>query len=123
MTKWCCAKHSIHYNALPDWSIGFDIFDIEEERFLSVKRRNLFLNQMEIKVVPQLGHGIYHVNELLQFFSKSKYGDESCEGIYIRRDEREYLKYRAKMVRREFKQNITEHWSKGMLQCNKVRWV
>lgn len=120
--EWCYAKHSIDYNALPDWFIAFDIFDKEQERFLSVKQRKKYLSQMEIKEVPQLGYGIYHIEELFQFFGKSKYGDESCEGIYIRQDEKEYLKYRAKMVRGAFKQNITGHWSKGMLHCNKVCW-
>lgn len=120
--EWCYAKHSIDYNALPDWFIAFDIFDKEQERFLSVKQRKKYLSQMEIKEVPQLGYGIYHIEELFQFVGKSKYGDESCEGIYIRQDEKEYLKYRAKMVRGAFKQNITGHWSKGMLHCNKVCW-
>lgn len=120
--EWCYAKHSINYNMLPDWFLGFDIFDMKQERFLSVRQRNMFLKQMDIKIVPQLGHGIYSIKELFQFFGKSEYGNENREGIYIRQDEGEYLKYRAKMVRREFKQNITEHWSKGMLQCNKVCW-
>ena len=35
-------------------------------------------------------------------------------------DNKEYLEYRAKMVRNEFRQNIGEHWSKGILQCNKL---
>lgn len=120
--EWCYAKHSIYYNALPDWFIGFDIYDIGKDKFLSVRQRNILLNRMGVKVVPQLGQGFHNVNELSQFFGKSQYSDEKCEGIYIRQDEGEYLKYRAKMVQKEFKQNITEHWSKGKMQCNKVCW-
>lgn len=75
---------------------------------------------MKVTVVPQLGYGIYDVNELPGFFGKSRYGDTACEGIYIRQDEEMYLRYRAKMVQTEFRQGITEHWFKRMLQCNKV---
>ena len=89
---------------------------------MSVQQRNLMLNQMNVKIVPKLGFGTYNVCDLSTFFKKSKYGMDYCEGIYIRQDEDGYLKYRAKMVRKEFKQNIVEHWSKGRLQCNKVHW-
>ncbi len=120
--EWCYAKHSIYYNNLPDWFIGFDLYDRKEENFLCVQQRKILLNKMGIEVVPQLGYGIYDVKELTQFFGKSKYGEGKCEGIYTRQDQGEYLRYRAKMVRKEFRQNITEHWSKGILQCNKVCW-
>ena len=120
--EWCYAKHSIYYKELPDWFIGFVIYDIEKKRFLSVQKRNIFLERMEVKIVPLLGQGTYNWNELMEFFGKSQYGDENCEGIYIRQDEGEYLKYRAKMVRREFRQNITGHWSRGKMQCNRVCW-
>lgn len=120
--EWCYAKHSVYYDNLPDWFIGFDIFDIKERCFLSVQQRNFMLNQMNVKIVPKLGFGTYDVYDLPTFFQKSKYGKNYCEGIYIRQDEDGYLKYRAKMVRKEFKQNIVEHWSKGRLQCNKVHW-
>lgn len=120
--EWCYAKHSVYYDNLPDWFIGFDIFAIKKRRFLSVQQRNFMLNQMNVKIVPELGFGTYNVCDLSTFFKKSKYGKDYCEGIYIRQDEDGYLKYRAKMVRKEFKQNIVEHWSKGRLQCNKVHW-
>ncbi len=120
--EWCYVKHSIYYSELPDWFIGFDVYDIKEDRFLSVHQRNILLNKMKVAIVPKLGYGIYDVDELPKFFKKSRYGDLDCEGIYIRQDKGMYLKYRAKMVGKDFKQNITEHWSKGILQCNKVCW-
>lgn len=120
--EWCYAKHSIYYNALPDWFIGFDVYDIDRERFLSVERRNSLMEKMRVEVVPKLGYGSYELGELSHFFKKSNYGDEDCEGIYIRQDHGKYLKRRAKMVRTEFKQDITDHWSKRKLECNSVCW-
>ena len=49
--EWCYAKHSVYYDNLPDWFIGFDIFDIKKRRFLSVQQRNFMLNQMNVKIV------------------------------------------------------------------------
>lgn len=118
--EWCYAKHSIYYNMLPDWFIGFDIYDIERQKFLSVPLRDTLLHKMGVKIVPRLGYGIYCVQELDQFLGKSKYGNEDCEGIYIRQDQGDYLKYRAKIVRKEFRQSILGHWSKEILKCNKV---
>lgn len=120
--EWCYAKHSVYYNALPDWFLGFDIYDTTKEQFLSVERRNILFDKMKIKRVPQLGQGCYKLQELPQFLRQSLYGYEACEGIYIRQDQGNYLKYRAKIVRKEFKQDITEHWSKRILKCNAIKW-
>lgn len=118
--EWCYAKHSVYYNSLPDWFIGFDIYDMKKNRFLSVNRRNEFFMRMGIVPVPQLGKGIYSLKELPSFFGVSKFGKELCEGIYIRQEKDGYLERRAKMVRKEFKQNINEHWSRGILKCNQL---
>lgn len=118
--EWCYAKHSIYYDSLPDWFIGFDIYDVKNNKFLSVDKRNEILLKMELASVPQLGRGKYSQNELLSFFGISKFGKELCEGIYIRQEKDGYLGYRAKMVRKEFRQNIDVHWSKEILQCNRL---
>jgi hypothetical protein len=38
--EWCYAQHSIFYDQLPDWFLGFDIFDKESLKFLSYPRRD-----------------------------------------------------------------------------------
>ncbi|MDD6071528.1 MAG: RNA ligase family protein [Clostridiales bacterium] len=118
--EWCYARHSVYYASLPDWFIGFDIYDLKNNRFLSVSRRNEYFIKMGIVPVPQLGRGKYSPKELPSFFGISKFGKELCEGIYIRHDKDGYLEQRAKMVRKEFRQNINEHWSRGILQCNQL---
>jgi ATP-dependent RNA circularization protein (DNA/RNA ligase family) len=118
--EWCNVKHSVYYNELPDYFLAFDIFDKKEKKFLSVKRRNLLIKKMNIEQVPCLGCGKYDLLELKKFFGKSKFGEEKCEGIYLRQDEGEFLKYRAKMVRKDFRQKIDEHWSKKIVQYNKI---
>lgn len=118
--EWCYATHSVYYDKLPDYFIGFDIFDKEELKFLSVKRRNKLLEDMGIVTVHQYAIGKYQLNDLSSFFGGSYYGNDLCEGIYIRWDENGWLKKRAKLVRFEFKQSITEHWRKKELKKNRV---
>lgn len=119
--EWCYAKHSVYYDHLPDWFIGFDIFDIKCEKFFSVDKRNFFLKEMGVEPVPQLAKGSFEINELSTFFDISKFGSELSEGIYIRKDSGDYLEYRAKMVRKEFRQKIGEHWMRGILQSNRLK--
>ena len=109
--EWCYAQHSLYYDRLPDWFIGFDIFDKMEEKFFSVERRNEFLKCMKISVIRQIGCGIYTLDELMKLKVKSGYGNVLCEGIYIRKDDEKWLEQRAKLVRKDFAQNIDVHWS------------
>ena len=46
--EWCYAQHSIIYDRLPDWFLGFDIYDKRSGRFLSSGRRDDFLKKMHI---------------------------------------------------------------------------
>ena len=119
--EWCYARHSIFYDRLPDWFIGFDIYDKEAEIFLAVDRRNSFLNQMGICIIHSYGTGKYTLKELINFRPKSDYGDVTCEGIYLRWDEGEWLKQRAKLVQKDFRQNINEHWTKSTLVPNQLK--
>lgn len=121
--EWCYAKHSIYYNKLPDYFIAFDLYDKENERFLSVECRNAMCNGMEIAVIHQCARGKYTLKELFSFFRQSYYGDNMCEGIYVRWDEGEWLKERAKLVRSDFKQSIEDHWSKKTMQINGLESV
>ena len=118
--EWCYAVHSIYYDKLPDYFIGFDIYDKERYEFLSVKRRNVLLESMDISTIHQLARGRYHLEELKSFLGVSYYGNDWCEGIYIRWDEDGWLKRRAKLVRYEFQQRIEEHWQKNGLKENRL---
>lgn len=44
----------------------------------------------------------------------------NLEGIYLRIDEGDYLKYRAKVVREDFIQQIEQHWSTKILEKNTI---
>lgn len=120
--EWCYATHSIKYEALPDWFVAFDIFDKKENKFFSVQRRDEMLERMNVQKVPMLGRGKYSLDQLMQFMGKSKYGNGLGEGIYLRQDDGDYLKNRAKIVRNGFKQKIERHWTKEKMCHNQIKY-
>lgn len=123
--EWCFAVHSVRYNSLPDYLIAFDVFDALHKRFWSTNRRNDWASQYGIETAPQLKRGRFELCELeaILLNLKSAYGSERVEGLYLRWDEGEWLGGRAKLVRAEFVQAIGEHWSKRMLESNKLERV
>lgn len=116
--EWCYAKHSVVYNKLPDWFIAFDIFDLEAKRFYSVKRRTDILFNLKLYSVPIITQGHFTIDQLRNMFGRSHFGDEICEGLYLRYDEDNWLHTRAKLVRTGFFQSIGEHWTKGKITKN-----
>ena len=120
--EWCFAKHSIYYNNLPDYFIAFDVFDTQEQKFFSVRRRNELLQATDLAIVPQIGYGQFNTDNLLAMEFISNYGDEMCEGIYLRCDSEDWLRYRAKIIRPDFSQSIETHWRKKPLEANRLRY-
>jgi len=118
--EWCYACHSVEYDKLPDWFLAFDLFDKEQQKFLSVNKRDEKLSKTGICLVPKLGYGRWTKDELKSFFSMSRVGSSKSEGIYLRYDCDDWLVRRAKMVRPEFRQQIEEHWSRKPIKKNQV---
>ncbi len=116
--EWCYARHSIAYDRLPDWYLGFDVYERSSGRFWSVARRNKLLEQMGMATAPLVATGRFGLNELQAMMSSSKLTNGPAEGIYVRRDEGDYLAERAKVVQPGFVQAIDEHWSRRAIEAN-----
>ncbi len=121
--EWCFAVHSIHYSALPDYFIAFDIYDQQAEKFFSVERRNSLTVSLGLTTSPILGQGRYSLSALQQLLvsTTSQFGVEPLEGIYLRRDASPWLHSRAKLVRPEFVQAIDDHWTHHPFEKNSLR--
>ena len=120
--EWCYARHSISYSKLPDWFIGFDIYDISAQKFLAVPLRNKMLGKAGIVIVPQIKHGAFTMNEIPTLLKRSAYGDSPCEGLYFRYDVSNWLEIRAKYVRSAFIQSIDHHWCSSPIQKNQIKY-
>lgn len=120
--EWCYAVHSVVYDRLPDWFLGFDVYDRSVTAFWDTGRRNDWLAALGLSAVPRLAAGRFDLSELAALLdSSSKLGSEPIEGIIVRQQRAGSTTARAKLVRPEFAQAIEEHWSRGPLRLNELR--
>lgn len=121
--EWCAAKHSLDYNSLPDWFLVFDVYDRQQQQFFSSERRNQLASDLGLSCVPALLEGKTSLNELKHLLatSQSRYRAGPAEGLIIRRQNEDWCKQRAKLVRADFTQSITEHWSSKTIEWNTLQ--
>lgn len=136
--EWMYAKHTVFYDALPDYFMEFDIFDREREVFLSTAERKMLTDKMGIvSSVPVLAEGVFKSKEeILKYLGNSNYITENhievlrylcekydldvernvretdpsrtMEGLYIKVEEDGVVKDRMKFVRHSFYQCVNE---------------
>jgi hypothetical protein len=119
--EWCYATHSIHYERLPDWFLVFDVYDPSACRFWSTNRRDALAATARLSLVPELASGMLKQPELHALLNvRSELSGGFREGLYLRREDDNWVLDRAKLVRPEFTQAISEHWSRQGLVANKL---
>ncbi len=118
--EWCYARHSVCYSRLPDWFLGFDIYDRQSARFLSVPRRNALCNKIGVAQVPIVARGRFAFEELVKLLTKSALADQPAEGIYLRSDSGKWLAQRVKVVCPEFLGSLGAHWSRSAIEPNRL---
>jgi ATP-dependent RNA circularization protein (DNA/RNA ligase family) len=119
--EWCYAQHSVYYDRLPDWFIGFDIYDKNNDRFLSSVRRDRTFLDISISQVPKIDRGRFTFIELKKLLSRSQLSSKPAEGLYLRIDQGDWLVQRAKLVRPAFIQSVGQHWSQMSIKPNMLR--
>jgi len=118
--EWCYAVHSVCYTRLPDWFLAFDVFDRAQGEFWSVGRRDELARRLGIAFVPRVARGRFDLAGIERLLGPSMLTEGPAEGIYVRRDEGDWLLTRAKLVRPEFTQAMGEHWSRQALRVNSL---
>lgn len=118
--EWCYAKHSVAYDALPDWFLAFDIFDRVAGRFWSRTRREGLVGRLGLASVSLVGEGIFGQRRLTSLLGPSRFGNVPAEGLYLRWDDGDWLRARAKLVRPGWVQDDEEHWSQRPLEANRL---
>lgn len=136
--EWMYAKHTVFYDALPDYFMEFDIYDRERDIFLSTAERRKLTDLLPmIYSVPVLGEGVYRSKEdVLALLGNSNYITENhietlreisermdidperqiretdpsmlMEGLYIKIEENGAVTERVKFVRASFLQCVNE---------------
>jgi hypothetical protein len=119
--EWCYARHTVSYDALPDHFLGFDVYDREAARFYCVERRDATLTEVLTVPIPRVFAGtLVNLDSLQALLGQSAVGSGPAEGLYVRLDRDGWLERRAKLVRPEFVQAISEHWTRQALTANQL---
>lgn len=121
--EWCAARHSLDYDALPDWFLLFDVYDLKHQRFWSSKRRAALAKEIGLATVPMVFQGRCTLDLLKGVLTNqvSQFRQGALEGVVIRRESTDWCESRAKLVRADFTQTIEEHWSRRRLQWNRMQ--
>jgi len=132
--EWVYARHSVHYRQLPHYFFEFDIYDKDEETFLSLERRMQLLDGTGIATVPILHRGTIAREELTELIGASRFGsqfenpltgrtDDLMEGLYLRTEAAGIVTARAKFVRPEFVEKVKQstHWQHQAMVPNLLR--
>lgn len=136
--EWMYAKHTVFYDALPDYFMEFDIFDRERRVFLDTDERRKLTDRIGIiSSVPVVGRGVYKkAEDILGYIGNSNYITEdhievlraialrqgldaerqvqetdpsmTMEGLYIKVEEGGIVTERYKYVRASFLQRLLE---------------
>ena len=122
--EWVAARHSLDYDCLADWFLVFDVYDRQCQRFWSTTRRNELASQLGLNVVPKIFCGNISLDALKELLNShhSKFRNGSMEGIVVRRETKEWLDERAKLVRPDFTQAIGDHWRNRKIEWNRLAW-
>lgn len=118
--EWCYARHTLAYDALPDWFMAFDVFDRETSRFWAQARRDALLDAVSLAKVPLLAEGIFNERSVLELLGRSRLSTSPAEGVYLRWEEGDRLTARAKVVRPGWLPAGDEHWAKRKLETNRL---
>ena len=134
--EWMYAKHTIFYDKLPHYFLEFDVYDKENDKFLSTeKRKELLSSLVFLHSVPVIKEGYFkNFNEIKDLVTTSLYKskdwhinlkkiceertlsydlaisqtDDSnlSEGLYIKVEKGDHVIERLKYVRQEFTASI-----------------
>lgn len=116
--EWLYAKHSIHYTMLPDVFLAFDLYDPASKTFFSRRRLLQTLYGTDIHIVREMQYTSTTSLRDMATTSLSAYYDGPVEGIYIRKENEEWLCERAKIVRAGFTNSIVDHWTRATMIRN-----
>lgn len=136
--EWLYAKHTVFYDKLPHYFMEFDVFDKEEGKFFSTRKRREFLSQTPfVASVRVLDQGNYEsVGQIAEWIGASLFVSEDAErsfaaqcqkggvdperarsqtdlsgimeGIYIKVEDGDYVTDRLKFVRGSFLNTILD---------------
>lgn len=112
--EWLAATHALHYTALSDLFLAFDLYDRLKGEYVSRPVLSALLKHTDIQQVPLMKEcmGSIKVDGLCQMTNeRSAFRDGPVEGVYVRIQEGGKTLHRYKIVRADFTPGNSE-WGK-----------
>ena len=101
--EWMYAKHSIEYNKLPDLFMAYDIYSVEDDKFLAPDVVDELLSKTSIKYIKPRLVTFNNINEIVEYSEKaSEYRNGIREGIVIKISKGRFVDKTFKIVNRHF---------------------
>jgi atypical dual specificity phosphatase len=101
--EWLVAQHSMNYDKLPDWFLAYDIYSVEDVKFLAPSIVEDLLSKTDIKWIKSHKVTFNNINEIVQWSEKpSDYRNGVREGIVIKLDDGKFVTESFKVVNRHF---------------------
>lgn len=143
--EWCFAKNKSFYDALPDWFIGYDLFDRTSGKFLTTPARDVIFKCAGIHIVPRIWTGAFSkatafgsllglsrfktprwrealAREAARVGVKNPLAEtddsDMAEGVYIRIEDHECVLARMKLHREGYEKVRNDHWREQALIRN-----
>ena len=78
--EWCYAVHSVSYERLPDWFLGFDVYDRSAGKFWDSARRDALLSSLSLHPAPRIARGHFSLEGIERLLSStSQVGGSTIE--------------------------------------------
>lgn len=101
--EWMNFKHSIYYDRLPDVFLAYDIWIVEDKRFVAPDVFEKLMNQTKIKFIPLEKVVFNDVDEIIQASERpSIYRDGVAEGIVFKQPDGRFVGDTWKVVNKFF---------------------
>ena len=101
--EWLVAKHSIEYDRLPDWFVSYDIYSMEDRKFLSPDISEDILSKTSIKFIKPYKVIFNNIDEVVEYSERpSDYRKGIREGIVIKLSDGKFVTESFKVVNKYF---------------------
>ncbi len=101
--EWLIAQHSISYDRLPDWFLAYDIYSVEDAKYLAPNIVENLLSKTSIKYIKSHKVTFNNINEIVEWSEKpSEYRNGIREGIVIKLSDDKFVTKTFKVVNRFF---------------------
>jgi len=102
--EWMLAEHSLRYDKLPDWFLAYDIYIVEEKRFMSPDLFDKLMSQTDIRYIRPQKITFSSISDIVEYSERqSDFRSGLSEGIVMKVSDGRWITDSFKVVNKHFK--------------------